>query len=440
MKRRIFFWLLLAVLGVNLFFGAEVYIASARASQKDDPYENYKLLADVLEKVRQEWVDGDKLTYQDLIHGALKGMLNSLDPHSEFMDQEKFDELKKDTEGQFGGLGIIVEMGKDNMLTVVSPMEDSPGYRAGILPHDQIVKIDGKSAAKMELEDAVKLLRGESGTSITITIRRPSTGMIKDYKLVRANIKVDTVKDINDKRDFPLGEDGIGYVRIIQFGEKTADDLGDALTKLQKQGMRALIIDLRDNPGGLLEQAGQVCEKFLPRGQLIVSTEGRGPNPRSEFRADGHGKRIDLPMVVLVNGYSASAAEIVSGCLQDLQPITHAIIVGEQTFGKGSVQSILPLADGSALRLTTAKYYTPSHKVIHEHGITPDIYVPMSEQDEADLHYKHMPGAMEVLDDADRARIEKIHDKQLERGVDLLKGILLYSQRTWPTKVAAATR
>jgi carboxyl-terminal processing protease len=443
MKRRILFGFLIAVLGVNLFFGAQLYIISAHASQKDDPYENYKLLADVLEKVRQEYVDGDKLTYQDLIHGALKGMLSMLDPHSEFMDKAKFDELKKDTEGEFGGLGIIVEMGKDKVLTVVSPMEDSPGYRAGILPHDQIIKIDGKSTGKIDLEDAVKQLRGDAGTSITITIRRPSTGQVKDYTLVRANIKVDSVKDIHDKRDFPLGENGIGYVRILQFGEKTSDDLGEALKKLTAQGMKALIIDLRDNPGGLLEQAGQVCEKFLPRGQLIVSTEGRGPAPKSEYRADAHGKRIDLPMVVLVNGYSASASEIVAGCLQDLQPITHAIIVGQQTFGKGSVQSILPLADGSALRLTTAKYYTPSHKVIHEHGITPDIYVPMSEQDEADLHYKHMPGALEALDGPDRERIEKVHDKQLERAVDLLKGVLLYSQRgpgPWKRAAMAPSR
>src|SRR5208282_4583792 len=322
MNRRVFYGFLVAALGVNLLLGAQIYFYSAQASQKDDPYENYKLLADVLEKVRQEYVDGDKLTYQDLIHGALKGMLNTLDPHSEFMDQTKFDELKKDTEGEFGGLGIIVEMGKDNVLTVVAPMEDSPGYRAGILPHDQIIRIDGKSAAKLELEDAVKRLRGESGTSITITIRRPSTGLIRDYTLVRANIKVDSVKDINDKREFPLGADGIGYVRLVQFGEKTSDDLGLALKKLTGQGMRALILDLRNNPGGLLEQAGQVCEKFLPRGQLIVSTEGRGPNPKSEYRAGGHGKRIDLPIVVLVNAYSASASEIVAGCLQDLQPIT----------------------------------------------------------------------------------------------------------------------
>jgi carboxyl-terminal processing protease len=441
MNRRILYGFLITALGINLFFGAQIYFYSAHASQKDDPYENYRLLADVLEKVRQEYVDGDKLTYQDLIHGALKGMLNSLDPHSEFMDPEKFDELKKDTEGEFGGLGVIVEVSKDKVLTVVSPMEDSPGLRAGIMPQDQILKIDGKPTSHLDFEDAVKQLRGSPGTFISITVRRPSTGEIKDYNLERAIIKVDTIKDINSRSDFPLGDNGIGYVRILQFGEKTSDDLDKALKRLTDEGVKALIIDLRDNPGGLLEQAGQVCEKFLPRNQLIVSTEGRGPNSSSQYLANGHGKRIDLPMVVLVNGNSASAAEIVAGCLQDLQPITHAIVVGEQTFGKGSVQSILPLADGSALRLTTAKYYTPSHKVIHEHGITPDIVVPMTQAEETDLEYKQMPGGLEVLSPKDRERVEALHDRQLDRAMDLLKGVLLYAQRSpGPSRVAAAVR
>jgi carboxyl-terminal processing protease len=452
MNRRFFYGFLVAALGVNLLLGAQIYFYSAQASQNDDTYENYKLLADVLEKVRHEYVDGDKLTYQDLIHGALKGMLNSLDPHSEFMDQTKFDELKKETEGEFGGVGIIVQMkdsslerrqgnalAQDKVLTVITPMEDSPGFRAGILPLDQILKIDGKAASHFDFEDAVKELRGEPGTSVHLTVRRPSTGQITEYDLQRAIIKVDTAKDINDKELFPLGPDEIGYVRLTQFGEKTSDELDKALKKLTDEGMKALILDLRDNPGGLLEQAGQVCEKFLPRGTLIVSTEGRGPTPRSEYRANGHGKRIDMPMVVLVNGNSASASEIVAGCLQDLQPMTHAIIVGEQTFGKGSVQSILPLSDGSALRLTTAKYYTPSHKVIHQHGITPDIFVPMSEEDEQNLGYKHMPGAMEVLDAREREQVGAVRDRQLDRAMDLLKGILLYAQRSpVPSRVAAA--
>ncbi len=442
MNRRVLYCFLGVALAANLFCGAQIYFYSAQgAPAKDDPYENYKLLADVLEKVRHEYVDGDKLTYQDLIHGALKGMLNTLDPHSEFMDVRKFEELKNDTEGEFGGVGIVVEMGKDKLLTVIAPMEGTPGYRAGILPHDQILKIDGRSTEKLDLEEAVGRLRGQAGTDVTITMRRPSTGQIKDYKLTRAVVKVDTVEDINDKHEFPLLDNSIGYIRITQFGEKTATDLDNALKTLTQEGMKALILDLRNNPGGLLDQAGQVCEKFLPRNQLIVSTEGRGSAPKTEYRANGHGRRIDLPMVVLVNGGSASAAEIVSGCLQDLQPITHAIVLGEQTFGKGSVQSILPLADGSALRLTTARYYTPSHKVIHEHGITPDIVVPMSDEEEDALRYKHQPGALEGIGDKERERVKNVHDRQMERATDVLKGVLLFTQRApGPSKVASMAK
>ena len=429
-RRRVAFTVLIVLLGVNLFFGAQIYSYSASAAPKDDPYENYKLLADVLEKVRQEYVDGSKLTYQELIHGALKGMLNTLDPHSEFMDPTKFDELKKDTQGEFGGLGITVQLVKDKYLTVVSPMEDTPGFKAGILPLDRILKIDGYGTDKLTLEDAVKHLRGEPGTEVTITVLRPSSGVTKDYKLTRAAIKVDTAKDINGKREFPLGDNGIGYVRLTQFGEKTETELSAALDKLQGEGMKALILDLRDNPGGLLEQAGLVCEHFVNARQKIVTTEGRNASQTSEYRSSGKIKKLDIPMVVLVNIGSASAAEIVAGCLQDLQSQTHAIVLGAQTFGKGSVQSILPLPDGSALRLTTAKYYTPSHKVIHEKGITPDIIVPMSEADEMDLHRKRIPGVTETLDAKERERVEAVHDVQLERATDVLKGILLYADRT----------
>jgi len=205
--------------------------------------------------------------------------------------------------------------------------------------------------------------------------------------------------------------------------------------------MKALILDLRNNPGGLLDQAGQVCEKFLPKHQLIVSTEGRDKATKTEYRANYSGKRIDLPMVVLVNSGSASASEIVAGCLQDLQPMTHAIVLGEQTFGKGSVQSILPLPGHCALRLTTAKYYTPSHKVIHEHGITPDILVPMSDEEEDALRYRHQPGAIDALNDKDRERIKNVHDRQMERATDVLKGVLLFTQRSpGPSKVASMSK
>ncbi len=438
MKRRIIYAILGGALGLNLLIGAQIYVYSSKAATKDDPYENYRLLSDVLEKVRQEYVDGEKLTYKDLIHGALKGMLNTLDPHSEFMDKSKFEELKKDTQGEFGGVGIVVSLSKDKQLTVVSPMEDTPGFRAGIVSGDRIVKIDGKSTEKFSLEDAVKRLRGEPGSEVTVTVLRSTTGQVADHKLVRAVIKVDTVKDLNGKRDFTLGENNIGYVRLTQFGEKTSDDLEKALKKLEQQGMQALILDLRGNPGGLLDQAGEVCNKFLPNGQLVVSTEGRGATQKSEYRARGRNKHPNVPTVVLVNGGSASASEIVAGCLQDLQPITKAIVVGEQTFGKGSVQSILPLPDGSALRLTTAKYYTPSHKVIHEHGITPDIIVSMTDEQESDLFRRRVPGGLDALEEKDRERVQNARDPQLERSMDVLKGILLYTQRSAvPAKVAA---
>src|SRR5437667_1688688 len=338
-----------------------------------------ELFTRVLERVRRDYVDGDKLTYKELVYSALKGMLNSLDPHSEFMDAEKYNELKNDTEGAFGGLGISIGM-RDNFLTVIAPMEDTPAFKAGILTGDRIIKIEGKRAERLSLPEAVKRLRGEPGTDITITVLRPSSGQVTDHRLTRAVIKLDTVKDINSKREFPLDEDKIGYIRLTQFGEQTSSELDDALRRLDKQGMQALILDLRGNPGGLLDQAARVCEKFLPKNQLIVSTEAGRSDERSEFRSSGRGSHPKLPLAVLVNIGSASASEIVAGCLQDTTAmgISRTIIIGEPPFGKGSVQKILPLGDGSALRLTTAKYYAPTHKVMHEQGITLDSIVPMT--------------------------------------------------------------
>lgn len=430
MKRRVFYGLLLGGLLINLVLGAQVYLSSVQAAEKDDALPNLRLFTTVLDRVRQEYVDGDKLTYQDLIHGALKGMLSTLDPHSEFMEPSKYDDLRKDTQGEFGGVGVVISM-KDNFLTVVAPMEDTPGFKAGILTGDRIVKIDGRSTEKLGLNDAVKRMRGAPETQVTLTTFRPSTGQYKDYTLTRAKIKVDTVKDINGRREFPVGEDKAGYVRLVQFGEATASDLDDAMRKLREKGAESLVLDLRDNPGGLLDQAVQICEKFLPAGQLIVSTEGRDARTKSTYHSKGRGKNPAMPVVVLVNGGSASASEIVAGCLQDCTAlrVCKAIIVGEQTFGKGSVQSILPLTDGTALRLTTAKYYTPSHKVIHEKGITPDIIVSMTDEEMRDVMLKRTPGGIDSLPEKDQERVRNARDPQLERALDVLKGIALYSQR-----------
>ena len=427
-----------AALVVVLFTGAKLYVDTARGAEKDSAYPSLELFASVLEKVRNEYVDGKKLTYQELVYGALKGMINTLDPHSEFMEPLKYDELQNDTEGKFGGLGIMIEMSKDNFITVLAPMEDTPGSRAGIMAGDRIIKIDGKSAESLGLQDAVDHLRGDPGTDVSLSVLRPSTGKVIDFTLTRAEIKVDMVKDINNKKEFPLDDDKIGYVRLVQFGEKTSADLETAIRKLKAQGMQAFVLDLRWNPGGLLDQAVDVCSKFLPRRQLVVSTEGQNPATDSKvFYATGHGDELNgMPMVVLVNFNSASASEIVSGCLQDLH---RAQIMGQKTFGKGSVQSIIPLQDGSALRLTTAKYYTPSHKVIHGQGITPDCLVPVPDEEAQAIELKWRRPSLETLSEADRAQMKDVQDEQLERAEDELKGMLIYAQRS-PGSVKVASK
>ena len=433
MKRRLIFGVVAAALALNLAIGAAIYLNSARAAEpKDSMDANLELFANVLQKVRAEYVDSTNLTYRNLTFTAIKGMIGSLDPHSEFLDADNYRQLQDDTGGQFGGLGLNV-MVKSNYVVVIAPMEDSPGFRAGILPGDLIVRVNGRSVEKTPLGEVVKQLRGEPGTQVTVTIQRPATGEEKSMTLTRAIIQMEMVKDIRGKKEFPLGADGIGYIRITEFGDRTGDELEAAIVKLKAQGMKALILDLRLNPGGLLDEAVNVCQKFLPRGQLVVSTEGRDPAQSSVLRAKGRGDELKgLPMVVLVNLGSASASEIVTGCLQDLH---RAVILGEKTFGKGSVQSIFPLDDGMALKLTVAKYYTPSHRVIHEHGIEPDIVVPMTEEQEAALLLTRLPGGLESLDAAKRAQVGQIQDVQLERAKDLLKGILLYGQlENPPTK------
>jgi carboxyl-terminal processing protease len=425
-----------------LFFGATSYSRSAELAEKNDIYGNLRLFSQVLERVRQDYVDGEKLTYQELIYGALKGMLNTLDPHSEFMEPQKYDDLKKETEGSFGGVGIQLGV-RGEFLTVIAPIEGTPASRAGILPGDRIIRIEGKGTDRMSVTEAVKRLRGQPGTEVTISVLRPSTGAVKDHKLVRADINVPTVKDWEGKREFPLGTDKIGYLRIIQFGEHTDAELDEALKRLSQAGLRGLIVDLRDNPGGLLDQAASVCGKFVPARTLLVSTEGRDPAEKREYHATSRGLHVDVPMVVLVNGSSASASEIVAGCLQDLR---RAVIVGEQTFGKGSVQSVIQLQDGAALRLTTAKYYTPSHKVIHEKGITPDIVIPLTPEETEALFLKRTPGLLESLDPEQEERVRAVRDVQFERAKDLLKGITLYTSRSpagqqgHPDRVATRSR
>jgi carboxyl-terminal processing protease len=423
MKRRLVYAVVTVLLAVNALVGAKLYLSTASAAESDDPYDSLRVFATVMERIRQEYVDGENLSYDDLVRGALKGMLNTLDPHSEYMEPRKYDDLRKDTEGEYGGVGIVVSV-RTGRVTVVTPMEGTPGFEAGILAGDELLKVDGKDISR-DLTDTVQLLRGKPNTKVTITIFRPSTGETRDVVMTRQVIKVSSVVDLNGMSDYKLLPGAVGYVRIAQFGDHTADDLEKALSRIEKQSATGLIIDLRDNPGGLLDQAVYVAEKFLPRNQLIVTTEGRGGVHKEEYRARGGGPVCTLPMVVLVNGGSASAAEIVSGCMQDVK---RAVIVGEQTFGKGSVQSILPLGNGAALRLTTAKYYTPSHKVIHEHGITPDIAVPLEDEDKRLLDIRRSPGGLDSLPEAQRQKAAQVEDPQLDRALEVLKTHHLLSE------------
>jgi len=409
--------LLLVLLGSNLMFGANLYSQEAEeVSDRESAYDNLALFTKALEQIRENYVDGDKTAYQDLVYSAMNGMLTSLDAHSQFLNPDMYSDMKDDTAGKFGGLGIVISI-KDSILTIVAPMEDTPGFRAGLQAGDKVIEIEGESTEGVTLAEAVKKLRGEPGTEVTIKILRPKTQEVEEVTIVRAIIEVSSVKDA----EIIDPAAGIGYLRITQFNAPTAEALEEAMDELLEQDLEGLIIDLRNNPGGLLSAAVDVSSKFLKRGKEIVSTRSRNPQDVQVFKSRGRTHYPDLPMVILVNGGSASASEIFAGALQDYK---RAILIGEKTFGKGSVQSVLPMDDGSAIRLTTAKYYTPSQRVIHEKGIEPDIVVPMPPEDWHKLLVKRArPENVESSEDDEEVDITDI---QLERAVDVLKGIMIF--------------
>jgi carboxyl-terminal processing protease len=392
-------------------------------AEEDNGYSQISIFAKAVQLLRQDYVDGNKTSYHDLINAAMKGMLSSLDPHSQYMDPNDFRDMQDDTRSRFNGLGIEVSM-KNGLPTVVTPMEDTPAARAGILSGDQILKINGTSTERMELQDAINLLRGAPGQKVTLTLLRPATKEIKEYNLERAEIKVQSVKGAKLLDPELTGSFRIGYIRLIQFNEPTAAELSKALDDLEKKGMQALILDLRNNPGGLLNSAVDVCGQFVPPNTKVVSTQGRAASQQRDYSTSGVAKeRPNFPMAVLVNEGSASGAEIVSGALKDLN---RAIVVGETTFGKGSVQNVMQLPDGSALRFTTAKYYTPGKKTIHGNGVTPNIRVPMSAEQERSLFAMR---SEENLKPDDEKNLIKTKDSQMLRAIDALKGVMIYAQQ-----------
>lgn len=342
-------------------------------------YRELQLFTDVLTIVRRSYVE--EVSFKELIYGAIDGMLASLDPHSGFMPPEVYKEMKVDTRGEFGGLGIEITL-RDGLLTIVAPIEDTPADRAGLQSGDQILKIEDQFTKGLEIMEAVRLMRGAPGTEISISIMRDSFDRPRIFTLKREVIKIRSVKS-------RTLEPGYGYVRLAQFQEQTGSDLVRALKTLHEEnpaGLSGLVLDLRNNPGGLLDQAVEVVDMFIREG-LIVYTEGREADSQMQFSARPRGTEPDYPVVVLINGGSASAAEIVAGALQDHG---RAVVMGTRSFGKGSVQTIIPLSDDSGLRLTTAKYYTPNGTSIQAKGIVPDIEVgPGEVRESADpVHFR----------------------------------------------------
>jgi carboxyl-terminal processing protease len=428
---------------------------SRNAAQATVAYSKLKLFGDVLSVVQNSYVE--EVSSDNLIKGAITGMIHTLDPHSSYLTPEMLKQVEVETKGTFGGLGIEIGM-KDGFLTVIAPIEDTPAARAGLQAGDRIVRIENESTKNMNVMDAVKRLRGEPGTKVTIAVVRESSTDAKVYTITRDIIKVKSV------RSKYLG-DGIGYIRLAQFQQDSHAEVERAIQGFlkEKDGLKGLVLDLRNNPGGLLDQAVKIADEFIDSG-LIVYTDGRVEAQKTKYAAHKDGTYTGFPIVVLVNAGSASASEIVAGALQDHG---RAIILGQRTFGKASVQTILPLDDGSALRLTTARYYTPNGRSIQAKGIEPDILVTdgreapeghpgairekdierhlRGEEEEPPAAAPALPrekkndlkGSRKEAPEGPEARKEDAKDPQLDRAVELLKGWEIFKSRFIDQKKAS---
>lgn len=424
--------------GVSLTAGHAVWAAKEAPPENRLPLDELRTFTGVLDAVKQDYVEPVK--DKDLLENAIRGMLSNLDPHSAYLDAEAFQDLQIGTSGEFGGLGIEINQ-EEGFLKVIAPIDDTPAQRAGIRSGDLIIRLDDISVKGMSLADAIQRMRGKPNTPITLTIVREGVRKPLKFKLIREVIQVKSVKN-------RLLDPGFGYVRITQFQSKTAQNLRQALQELEQQNkgpLRGMVLDLRNNPGGVLNGAVEVTDEFLENG-VIVQTKGRGNDSDQSFKATPEDLLKGAPLVVLVNGGSASASEIVAGALQDHR---RALILGERTFGKGSVQTILPLGNGTAVKLTTARYYTPNGRSIQAEGIEPDIKVkPLkvtvgdnnADSDftkEADLsgHLRNDRADKTETAPAGSASTPKADsdlaqsDYQLSEALNLLKGMILLQAR-----------
>jgi len=415
------------ILGAGMLLGAMFSLTAIRVAAAWNLFPNRDLgrssayIKEVMQLVNENYVDEKSAGYDQLARTALHGMVESLDPHSEFLEAKDNREFEEDLTGEFGGIGIQVET-RDGRAVVIAPMEGTPGARAGILRGDVIASIDGKPVENSPTMDRiVDQLRGKPQTKVAIGLYRPSTEKHLDLTITREIIRIESVRDAR------VLEDGVGYIQLTEFSEHTGEQFGKALDGLLKGGIDSLVIDLRNNPGGLLDAAVEVAEPFFKKGELIVYTQGRKPTDREDLLADGDGEPLTLPVAVLINAGSASAAEIVTGALKDTG---RAVIVGERSFGKGSVQTVFNLKNGEGMRLTTARYYTPSGVSIHEKGIAPQVEVVMTPDEDDKLSRQH--SRSDITDPEEfkkRFGFEPIEDRQLDAALDVLKGVRLLAER-----------
>ncbi len=402
------------VLGVQ-FVQGRGFLSSGEAGRSADQ------IGQVLRLINEHYVKEEDATYEKLSETALEGLLHSLDPHSEFLTARELQTFRADTRQAFGGIGVQIEM-REKRLTVVAPIGGTPGARAGLMRGDQFLKVDDKKIEGLSLDVCLELLRGKPGSQVALTLFRPRSGETYERRITREIIKVQSVRDVR------MLDEGIGYLRVLQFGERTGEEFLEALESLESQGMRALVLDLRDNPGGLLDAAVQVAQPFFAKGELITYTKGRREDSREDIRARPSQPRREYPVAVLINSGSASASEIVAGTLHDTG---RAVLVGEKSFGKGSVQTILPLRGGEeALRLTTALYYLPSGTVINGRGLDPDIPITLTVEEDRRLGVqRNRLGLMSEEEFTEQFEFEPIEDRQLSAARDALRGVFAAEAR-----------
>ncbi len=363
-KKFIVTALVLLLTGTFVLLTTGILIGQEAVQARSGTYEELKAFTQALELVQRNYVENPDS--KELVEGAIRGMIAGLDPHSSYMTERQFKEMSLDIKGEFQGVGIQIGM-KNSQLTIIAPIEGTPGDRAGLAAGDKILKINDQWTKDLSIDQAVDKMRGPKGTDVRLLILREGWDKPREFKITRDTIKVQSVKS-------KMLDDGIGYVKLIQFQGQTASELETALKGLEAKGVKKLILDMRNNPGGILDTSVDVSGKFLPKDKLVVYLQGRQKTDRKDYLTTSSEPPREYPMVVLVNAGSASASEIVAGALQDSK---RALILGTQTFGKGSVQTVFPLDDGGGIRLTTAKYYTPSGRSIQNVGITPDVEVDL---------------------------------------------------------------